>query len=36
MATIAPNIVHIITEDQRSVIVALVKSVAKKPPSDWW
>ena len=35
-ATIAPNIVHIRTEDQMSVTVALVKSVAKKPPSDWW
>jgi hypothetical protein len=33
---IAPNRVHLSTEPQRSVIEALEKSVAKKPPSDWW
>ena len=33
---IAPKIVHIRTEPQRSVTEALEKSVAKKPPSDWW
>ena len=33
---IAPNIVHIRTEAQMSVTVALEKRVAKKPPSDWW
>ena len=32
----ALHIVHISTEPQMSVIEALAKSVAKKPPSDWW
>ena len=31
---IAPNSVHISTEPQMSVIEALAKRVAKKPPSD--
>ena len=31
---IAPNIVHIRTEPQMSVIKALAKRVAKKPPRD--
>ena len=34
-AMIAPNRVHLITEPQRSVIEALEKRVAKKPPSGW-
>jgi DNA/RNA-binding domain of Phe-tRNA-synthetase-like protein len=33
---IAPNKVVFKTEPQRSVIEALLKRVAKKPPSGWW
>ena len=32
---IAPNRVHLTTEPQRSVTEALLKRVAKKPPSGW-
>src|SRR6185312_12015874 len=35
-AMIAPNIVHIKTEDQMSVTVAFENRFAKKPPRDWW